>query len=84
MNAEKTREDKNRKIMAIEHDRKYPFKHGKITEQILGGFYNVYNSFGYGFLEKVYENALKIELANRNLKIELQKAINGQPKQKIS
>ena len=25
-------------------------------------FYNVYNQLGYGFLEKVYENAMMIEL----------------------
>lgn len=29
---------------------------------ILKAFYNVYNTLGYGFLEKVYENAMMIEL----------------------
>lgn len=37
--------------------------------------YKVYNSLGYGFLEKVYENALKIELMRMNLKAEQQKNI---------
>jgi GxxExxY protein len=32
------------------------------TEQIISCFYKVYNTMGYGFLEKVYENALLIEL----------------------
>ena len=32
------------------------------TQKIIGCFYNVYNSLGHGFLEKVYENALIIEL----------------------
>ncbi|MCE1164497.1 MAG: GxxExxY protein, partial [Bacteroidetes bacterium] len=32
------------------------------TESIIAGFYKVYNTLGYGFLEKVYENALRIEL----------------------
>ena len=32
--------------------------HADITDQILKAFYKVYNSLGYGFLEKVYENAL--------------------------
>lgn len=32
------------------------------TELIIKCFYQVYNYFGYGFLEKVYENALIIEL----------------------
>jgi len=34
----------------------------EITEKILKAFYHVYNTLGYGFLEKVYENALCIEL----------------------
>ncbi len=38
------------------------FKHSEITSQIIRGFYNVYNELGFGFLEKVYENALTIEL----------------------
>ena len=33
-----------------------------ITDEIIGAFYTVYNTLGYGFLEKVYENALIIEL----------------------
>ena len=38
------------------------YKHSEITEQIIKAFYNVYNTLGYGFLEKVYENAMLIEL----------------------
>jgi len=38
--------------------------HSDITDGILKAFYKVYNSLGYGFLEKVYENALLIELVN--------------------
>ncbi len=33
-----------------------------ITKIILDSFYEVYNTLGYGFLEKVYENALLNEL----------------------
>ena len=40
-------------------------KHFDITEQIIGAFYDVYNQLGFGFLEKVYENALAIELKER-------------------
>jgi len=36
--------------------------HSEITEKIIHAFYKVYNTLGYGFLEKVYENALIIEL----------------------
>ncbi|MEO6489476.1 MAG: GxxExxY protein [Ferruginibacter sp.] len=37
------------------------------TSVIIGCFYKVYNTLGYGFLEKVYENALVIELKKMNL-----------------
>jgi hypothetical protein len=30
-----------------------PYKHSELTEQIIGAFYAVYNTLGYGFLEKV-------------------------------
>jgi GxxExxY protein len=38
------------------------YKHKELTKKIIKAFYNVYNVLGYGFLEKVYENALIIEL----------------------
>lgn len=38
------------------------FKYQDITEKIIRAYYNVYNTLGYGFLEKVYENAMMIEL----------------------
>ncbi|MCF6149704.1 MAG: GxxExxY protein [Candidatus Kuenenia sp.] len=40
------------------------FQHIKfkdLTEKIIEIFYKVYNKLGYGFLEKVYENAMMIE-----------------------
>jgi GxxExxY protein len=46
-----------------------PYKHSEITEQIISAFYAVYNVLGYGFLEKVYENALAIELRRKGLKV---------------
>jgi len=33
----------------------------ELTEKIIKIFYKVYNKLGYGFLEKVYENAMIIE-----------------------
>jgi GxxExxY protein len=49
--------------------------HSEITGQIIKAFYDVYNSLGYGFLEKVYENALAFELREMGLKVEQQKPI---------
>ena len=51
------------------------FKYGEITEQILGAAFEVHNTLGCGFLEKVYENALVYELRQRGLKAETQKEV---------
>ncbi|MBA4139606.1 MAG: GxxExxY protein [Segetibacter sp.] len=50
-------------------------KHEEITNKIIKGFYKVYNTLGYGFLEKVYENALFFELKKEGLYVEKQKKI---------
>ncbi len=46
------------------------YKHTEITDKVIKGFYKVYNTLGYGFLEKVYENALFIELKEMGLFVE--------------
>jgi GxxExxY protein len=50
-------------------------KHSDLTEKIIGGFYQVYNHLGYGFSEKVYENALALVLRKMGLEIEQQKPV---------
>jgi len=52
------------------------YKHSDITENIIKAFYTVYNTLGYGFLEKVYQNALFIELVGMGMFVEKQKQIN--------
>lgn len=39
-----------------------PYKHTEMTGTNLNAFYQVYNTLGSGFLEKVYENTLAHEL----------------------
>ena len=53
-----------------------PYKHSALTEQIIACFYAVYKTLGYGFLEKVYENALCIELSNHGLSVVQQRPIS--------
>ena len=38
-----------------------------LTRTVIGCAYKVHNVLGSGFLEKVYENALKVELARRGI-----------------
>lgn len=49
--------------------------HKEITEQIIGASFEVYNQLGYGFLEKVYQNAMQVELTQRNLRCQTEHQI---------
>ena len=51
------------------------FKHADLTQLIIKAYYNVYNKLGFGFLEKVYENSMMIELKKLGLNCEKQVAI---------
>jgi GxxExxY protein len=50
-------------------------KHSDITGKVLEAFYTVYRSLGYGFSEKVYENALAVEMQRVGLKFQQQSPI---------
>lgn len=58
-----------------EKDCNMEYLHKDKTERIIKCFYEVYNTLGYGFLEKVYENALYRELLSKGFKCEKQKKI---------
>jgi GxxExxY protein len=45
------------------------YKHSELTREIINAFYQVYNTLGYGFLEKVYQNALAHELTKRGYRV---------------
>jgi GxxExxY protein len=49
--------------------------HEELTNSIIKTFYEVYNELGYGFLERVYQNSLYLELKNKGFKVEAQKKI---------
>ncbi len=46
-----------------------------VTERVIGCAYEVSNTLGCGFLERVYENALAVELHQRGLRVHQQKPI---------
>lgn len=50
--------------------------HEDVTDIIIKTFYDVYNQLGYGFLEKVYQNAMCLELKNRGLQVQAQQKIS--------
>lgn len=47
----------------------------ELSYSIIGSCYEVYKELGYGFLEKVYENALVYELKNKGFEVEIQKSV---------
>jgi GxxExxY protein len=49
--------------------------HLQLTDKILKTFYDVYNVLGYGFLEKVYQNSMYLELRARGFQVEAQKPV---------
>jgi GxxExxY protein len=51
-------------------------KHERLTGQIIKAFFKIYGTLGYGFLERVYENALLIELQGMGLQVANQQPID--------
>ena len=51
-------------------------KDDDLTQKIIGCAYKVHNALGPGFIEKVYENSLRIELEKLGLKVKQQEPIN--------
>jgi len=43
-----------------------------LTHTVIGCAYKVHNTLGFGFLEKVYENALKLELKKHGIHVHQQ------------
>ncbi len=45
-------------------------RNDSLTEKIIGVFYEVYNELGFGFLESVYREAMRIALGQAGLRVE--------------
>lgn len=50
-------------------------KHSDLTDQILSAFYAVYNVLGYGFAERVYHEAMAIELRRLGMAVASEKPL---------
>lgn len=59
------------------------FLYGDVTRQIIGAAFEVFKVLGYGFLEKVYENALVEELKVRQVSVQQQHPIEVVYKGKV-
>jgi GxxExxY protein len=51
------------------------FLHKETTQAIIGAAFEVHKHLGYGYLERVYQRAMQVELLARGLKAELEHPI---------
>ncbi len=54
-----------------------------VTQQIIGAAFEVHNVLGHGFLERIYQRAMQVELEARGLEVELEPKIKVQYKEVI-
>ncbi len=61
----------------LEPDEIHPIHllHREVTEKIIGAAFEVHQQLGYGFLERIYQRALQVELLCRGATAEIEKRI---------
>lgn len=52
-----------------------PFLYRETTEKIIGAAFEVHRELGYGFLERVYQRALQVELLREGVSAEIERRI---------
>jgi GxxExxY protein len=62
-------------LLEIANNSRDKLLHKELTDIIISCFYRVYNDLGYGFLERVYQNALYFALIDEGLHCEAEKPI---------
>ena len=49
--------------------------HDRLTHSVIGAFFEVHNTLGFGFLEQIYVGALAIELRERGHLVDLEVSV---------
>jgi GxxExxY protein len=62
-------------MLEIEDEHPDKLLHREVTEAIIGAAFDVHSELGYGFLERVYQRALQVELLRRGAIAEIEKRI---------
>jgi GxxExxY protein len=70
-------------MLKVDSDYEGAFPRKQSTEAIIGAAFKLHNELGYGFLHRVYQRALQVELARRNYRADLEKRINVRYKKTI-
>lgn len=67
-------------MLEFESEEEKPFLHKETTEKIIGAAFEVHRQLGYGFLERVYQRAMQVELLRRGVSAEIERRIQVQYK----
>jgi GxxExxY protein len=70
-------------MLEIEGEHPDKLLHREITEKIIGAAFEVHGELGYGFLERVYERALQVELIRRRSSAEIEKRVQVRYKEVV-
>ena len=62
-------------MLEVDDSEKRKLLHGETTSKIIGAAFEMHDQLGYGFLERVYQRALQVELLRRGATAELEKRI---------
>src|SRR5882724_11679278 len=62
-------------MLEVDDSEKRKLLHEETTSKIIGAAFEVHDQLGYGFLERVYQRALQVELLRRGATAELEKRI---------
>jgi GxxExxY protein len=74
MPMERTLDTEEADTAMITADKNY--LHADLTDKIIACAYDVYNQLGFGFSEKVYENAMMIKISQKSLTAAQQTPVN--------
>jgi GxxExxY protein len=61
--------------MSTDQTQMEPLSHRETTSRIIGAAFEVHNTLGHGFLEKVYQRAMQVELIKRGSSAETETSV---------
>src|SRR5438034_9866578 len=67
-------------MLEVDDSEKRKLLHEETTSKIIGAAFEVHDQLGYGFLERVYQRALQVELIRRGVAAEIERRIQVQYK----
>ena len=70
-------------MLEVDDSEKRKLLHEETTSKIIGAAFEVHDQLGYGFLERVYQRALQVELLRRGATAELEKRVQVHPKKAV-